>query len=449
MTTFKGCLLGLILASLPLAAVAQDATGSSEVPGRTLEDFFTAAMEHSPSLRIAEEMRGVSEARRRSATGQLLPQVQANASVSENRQEAGSQVSSYRGERYSLQLRQVLFDWATFARRGRASAEVDQYEAEYYNELATLFADVAERYFDVLEAEDALTTLEAELRAIASQKEQVERQYNLRMVPITELYDVQARQATLEAERQILLGEIAVAREALRSTSGISAGELYVLGEESELTAPEGSIEEWSQRAAQNSHQIAARRHALDAADSGVSESRSAYMPQVSLIAQQQRSDLGFDNRPMARTDTGYVGIDVTVPLFAGGSSRANVSEARSQRNIASNELRQVQLEVSDQVRMLYVRLEANAQSIRAAEQTVEAMELAATSRQRGFELGNVTNVEVLDALRDRFRAERELNTRRYQHVKQSLRLRQMAGTLSADDMLEVSSWMEPGPISE
>lgn len=440
--------------STPLPALAADSNtgvaGGSEAmqsgQGRTLEDFFTAAMEHSPRLRIAEDQMDIGSARRRAANGQLLPQLSANASASDNRQELSDtdRVQNYRGERYSLQLRQVLFNWQAFSRRGAAYAQENQYEALYYEELATVFAEVAERYFDVLEARDTLASVEAELRAVQNQRDQVNRLRDLRMAPITDLYDVEARLSVLEAERVAARSEVSITREALRSAAGLGVGELYSLGEEAELAVPEGTAEEWAERARRANHQINASEYAVDAADKRVSESRGSYMPEVSIVAQQQRSDLGYDNQSVPRRDTTYVGVDISVPLFAGGSNRAAVSEALSQQSIARNELRQTQLEVGDQARMLYLRLQANAQRVTAAEQMVESMSLAVESRQRAFELGNTTSVEVLDALRDQYRAERDLQAYRYEHIKLSLQLQQAAGDLDADDMLEVSGWLEP-----
>ena len=48
---------------------------SSLVVGETLEDFFTAAIDYSPQLRIAEEGLNIGRAREKQAQGRLQPQV--------------------------------------------------------------------------------------------------------------------------------------------------------------------------------------------------------------------------------------------------------------------------------------------------------------------------------------------------------------------------------------
>lgn len=426
------------------AETAADAAMEQSGSGRTLEDFFISAMEYSPRIQVAEARRDIGTARKRQATGQLLPQVSASANVSENRQEALDRVNQYRGERYALQLRQVLFDWQAFARRRSSSMEEEQFEAEYFAELSALLTEVAEIYFEVLQAEDALRSIDSELNATQTQLQQIERMHGLQMVQITDLYDAQARLAAVEAERLNLATEVTLAREALRSISGLGVGELYTLGDDTQLPQIEGTVAEWVARARQDNHMILAREYAVKAAERRVSERRGAYMPRVSLIAQQQQSNLGFDNQLLnSRTDTGYVALDVTIPLFAGGSSRAAVSEARSQQSIAQNELRQLNLDVSERTRLAYLRLQSTEQQIAAAEKLLEARRVASRARQRGFELGTVTSVDVLDAVRDEFVAERDLQAIRYEHIKMGLYLRRDSGTLTADDLVDISVSLE------
>jgi outer membrane protein len=407
--------------------------------GRTLEDFYNAALEYSPGLQVAQGRWDISSARRQQVNGQFLPQISAAALVSDNRQDTLNRINEYSGERLTLQLRQVLFDWSLFSRRGQAYLIENQAEAEYYEQLSRLLTEVSERYLDVLQAQDALTSIESELAAVNEQLEQVKRLYDRQMVQITDLYDAQARFSAVEAEKVRLESDVILTRESLRAVSGLSVGDIYTLGDNPDLPPIEGNVEQWVQRARDNNHAIQARGFAVEAADRRVSESRGAYMPRVNLIVQQQRSDLGFDNMPIQRTDTGYIGVDVSIPLYAGGSNRASVREAVSNQGIARNELRQLNLEVAEQTRLYFLRLQAAQRQIRAAEALLESRTLAARSRQRGFELSVVTNVDVLDALREQFMAERDLQRIRYDYLRLGLYLRRDAGTLSADDLLDIS----------
>ena len=426
-----------------MASIAQD-YDSTGITGTTLEDFFSAAIEYSPQLKIAEERLNIGSARTSAAKGQLLPQLRANASRSDNRRNALGQEQTFDGERYSITLTQVLFNWQAFSARNEASLLEDQFEAEYFGELAFLLTDVAEKYFDVLLASDALNSIASEFDAVSNQLDQIQSMYDRQLAQITDLYQAQASLAAVEAQQLQLQTELAMRREALRSASGVESGDLYRLSDEANFPPLENSINYWVQQAEENNHQIRAREYAVEAADKRIDQRRGAYMPQVNFIVQRQDSDVGFDNRPQDRTDNTYIGLDVTIPLYAGGSNRAGVREATSQRRIAESELRQVQLQANERVRSAYLQVQSAATMIEAARKLLESTELTSTAMQRGFELGAVTNVDVLNALRDQFRAERDLQRTRYDHVKFLLLLKREAGQLSADDMLEVGGWLEP-----
>jgi len=184
--------------------------------GTTLEDFLSAAIEFSPTLKMAEESLNIGSARKKQASGQLLPQVTARGSISDNRRRDGADLlTTFDGERFSVQLTQVLFNWQAFAARSQASFVENQLEAEYYGALANLLTVVAESYFNVLQAQDALDSIVSELEAVTNQLDQIQNMYDRQLVQITDLYQVQANVAAVEAEQLKLETDLALNQEAL------------------------------------------------------------------------------------------------------------------------------------------------------------------------------------------------------------------------------------------
>ena len=60
-----------------------------------------------------------------------------------------------------------------------------------------------------------------------------------------------------------------------------------------------------------------------------------------------------------------------------------------------------------------------------AASILVESTALSSEAMQQGFNLGTVTSVDVLNALRDQYQAERELQRIRYDHIRYLLLLQE------------------------
>ena len=143
------------------------------------------------------------------------------------------------------------------------------------------------------------------------------------------------------------------------------------------------------------------------------------------------------------RTDNTYIGLNVVIPIYAGGRNKAGVREAISRRSIAEHELRATQLQTRELVRSAYLQVQASDVQTEAASILVESTGLAAEAMQQGFSLGTVTSVDVLNALRDQFQAIRDYQRIRYDHIRYLLLLKRETGTLSAEDMIKVGSWFE------
>ena len=436
----------LLVASLLLVwtyAPAASETTPEERTGATLQDFLSAAIEYSPHLGIAAENLNIRAARSAAATRQLLPQISASANVTENRREALNQIDDFRGERYSLQLTQVLFDWKALAARRRAQRIEAQHEAAYAHERSFLLTQVADHYLSALQAQDALESIQAELEAVTSQAAQLQSLFDRQLARITDLRQAQASLASVRAERIALRGELDLAREALQAASGLRAGQLRPLRDDSQTPDLEHDIHHWVQLALENNLQIQAGRLAVQAAEQAASQQKGSFLPEVSLVAQRQNSNVGYDNAPIQRTDISYVGINVSMPLFSGGTRLVGMREARSTHALAENELRQVELDTSERVRRAFLQTQSTDALIEAATALVESVTLTAKAMQQGFALGAVTSVAVLNAIRDRFRAERDLQQVRYDNIRSFLLLKHESGTLTADDLVAVDSWFE------
>ena len=443
----KFILLFVLSGNASLAYAAELSGISSLAAGTTLEDFFEAAISFSPKLRIAKEGLNIGRARERQAEGQLQPQISANANFSDNSRNSFNQIGvpiseEFVGERFSVSMRQILFNWQAFAARRRATQIENQLEAEYYYELSLLLTEVAEKYLSVLLAQDSLTSVAAEVDAVSNQLNQIQSLFSLQLAQVTDLRQAEASLAAVQAEQLKLRAELAIAQERLRSVSGIALGELSVLKEEIELPEVQNGMEFWVSLADSNNQQIRARRYALEAAEEGVSESKGAYMPSVNFFATRQESNVGFDNRFLGNTDNTFIGVDVTIPIYAGGANRARENEARARRNIAESELRQTELETNANVRSAYLQAQSSMLLTEAARRLVASTRLSSESAQEGFALGTVTNVIVLNALRDQFQAERDFQRARYEQINYLLILKREAGTLNARDLLEISRLM-------
>src|SRR5699024_7103066 len=93
--------------------------------------------------------------------------------------------------------------------------------------------------------------------------------------------------------------------------------------------ASQRSRQSWLQQAMDNAPMLDAAESALAAAHEDVDAARGQRYPQVALVGSVGRSKRGLSAGPGGRDDrveTWSVGVQVQMPLFAGGSISADVA---------------------------------------------------------------------------------------------------------------------------
>ncbi|HED40960.1 MAG TPA: hypothetical protein ENJ13_11085, partial [Chromatiales bacterium] len=96
-----------------------------------------------------------------------------------------------------------------------------------------------------------------------------------------------------------------------------------------------------------------------------------------------------------------------------------------------------------------YLSVLAEINRVKALGQAVVSAQSALDATEAGLEVGTRTTVDVLDARRDLYRAQRDHARSRYDYILHTLRLKQAAGILSSEDLKRVNSWLQPVAASE
>ena len=176
--------------------------------GADLIEVYQRALQNDPIIREADANRLASRESKPQALAALLPQVNVSGSYSKIDQEFErtlqtpsdptdptspivlrdiSSDSDLDSRNYDISLRQTLFRWDQWATLKRADAEVAQAEADYQAAQQELIQRTAQRYFDVLAAQDTVDAAEATLQAFARQLEQADKRFEVGLIAITDV----------------------------------------------------------------------------------------------------------------------------------------------------------------------------------------------------------------------------------------------------------------------
>lgn len=444
--TLAACCVAVMLATPASAAQATD-----------LLEAYRLAQQHDPAYAAARYDYEAAIESRPQARGALLPQVTFSASGSEDDQRDlnTNESDQFTNEQYSLNLRQTLFNWEQFAGLSRADAEVAQAEAELADADQQLILRVAEAYFDVLDAEENERFARAEVEAIERQLEQARERFDVGLIPVTDVKAAQASYDLAVSRRIEATNQIDDAREALRAIIDRRTGMLARVQDDLPLTPADPSdANTWVARAVEQNPEFLTARAASEATRQGVRQARAGHYPEVDLVAsrtrREQDSDVfsGGGQQQLSRdSETDSIGIEVTLPLFRGGATMSGTREARANFEAAQARMAEARRAVEQRTRNAFRGLESRISQVRSLQQAVESNEASVEAEEAGFEVGTRTTVDVLDALRDLFEAERDYANARFEYILNRLRLQEAAGTLTVEDVRLVNSWLEaPSP---
>ncbi|MDG2271511.1 MAG: TolC family protein, partial [Halioglobus sp.] len=181
--------------------------------------------------------------------------------------------------------------------------------------------------------------------------------------------------------------------------------------------------------ALQSSPAVSAAKEGVEAAEFGVKREKGSWWPEVSLVFNQQYSDVGFDNLTSPPRNTEIVSIAVNYPLFQGGAGAARIRGAWAEYYATKEELEGVKREVETQTRSAWVRLSAANKRIVAAQQAVEAATVNVSAAQKSVKAGTARVTDVLFALAHRTRARRDRFFAEQQRIMAWLELELITGT--------------------
>lgn len=412
-----------------------------------LISIYHQALQADPQSKSAEEKVGIGTAQKGQALGQMLPQINLTGNWSKNRQTVTQQnrdtVSNYPGTRYYVSLNQTLVDFAKFWEWRRASKVEDQYAAEAIEAHNQLMANVVDRYFSVLEAEDQLNFAKTEKQAAQRQLEQIQKQYAKQLLKVTDLYAVEARLDQIIANEILADSQRVTAQDSLRELTGVSPVELKKLRESVDYQEIQGNLQQWIEMAQSQNPAVSAKQIAIQAAENNVTTQKSKYLPVADLQLNYYNTNTGYQSSQSPPVEVQIAAINVNVPLFSGGTTTHQLFEANHRLQLSKNDneaaIRGIIKETSD----AFLTANANARNIKALQKALASAGKSREAMERGYHYGVVTISDVIKAEQDEFSVKKDFARAKYSYIKNRIRFMHALGSIAEENLQEINGWLE------
>ena len=426
-------------------------TGS--IKAENLADVYELALKNDPLLRAAEATYRAGKENKRQGIAGLLPTLSISGSTNWNEYRVEEQLQDqYNSNSYLANLNQPIFrldKWFQFE-RGTALSEAAAAEFAYQQQETMI--RVASAYFNVLNSIDSLNAAKAEEKAIGRQKDLAKKRFDVGLAAITEVQETQAAFDLTVVSRIALEAQLDSAQETLTSIVGRDIKLLSPLIDEFEISLPDPlDRESWVSLGLKNNYQLKSAKLQRDAAQAAARGSASNHLPQIDLVGRVSQSTSkqgkfgGFIQNPLfgIEQDTRQYSIQFSLPLYAGGAISSARRQAYANYDRSKEQAIYTERSTIKDVRSNHFGVQTQVANVTARKQALASAESALEATQVGYEVGTRNTVDLLDAQKRLFQAQRDYASSRYEYIISMLRLKASVGSLNPNDLMRISSQMK------
>ncbi len=465
--TTKSFLLGCSIVAVLVSA--------APVRAENLIEVYLDAVRGDPLVREAEARRDAALEAKPQARGALLPQVNVNGQYATRDSDGenvfnqvvdpdndpttdnsvivpvrSSQTSDSDFWNYQAEITQSLFSWEQWQALKRADSSVAVAEATYRAAQQNLLVRVSQAYFDVLAAEDTLGAAEAALEALTRQLEQADKRFEVGLIAVTDVQEARAAHDNARAGVIAAKRAVASAQEVLRELTNKDYQSLAKPAEAMPLDKPDPADEQaWVDLALKDNLDVIAARLGSDVASRDVKIAQGGHFPTLELFANRTEYDSeatqtnnGLTGPADSNQTQDTIGVQVVIPIFSGGATQSRVREQvhlhRAARERVEGAMRSAERETRD----AYLGVIAEKARVQALQQAVKSSQTALEATEAGFEVGTRTTVDVLDARRRLFEAQRDFARSRYDYLINIVRLESASGGLKQEDLAAINGYL-------
>ncbi|MEY4195625.1 MAG: hypothetical protein RLZZ226_1993 [Pseudomonadota bacterium] len=404
---------------------------------------YDLGLRNDPVVLASEASRNSVAQNKAINRAQLLPSLAFTGQIDEYHVVSYAQNYLYRnaGEQYfwqssaGFQLTQPLFHYDYWVRLWQSGDQIAEAEARLTSEYQKLATRVAEAYFNGLAAADQVRFTGLQLQSLESRLDQVREQLEVGFSTVVDVDSIQAEYDRVRADLILAEQRRDDARESLREIIGGDVPpELVSVPEGVPLIRPEpDKVEAWRDMALQSNLDVVAALNAAEVAKRNIDIQYAGHLPTVDLTGQKNFSDT---NRIAGiSADAENIGVNVRVPLFAGGGINARVVQAQHAYQQAVHEVDRRRRVAERQVKDAFRAISSSISRVRALEASIKSSESSLAATEMGYRVGTRTVVDIIIEQSRLYGSRTEHAKARYEYLKNRLILKQVTGTLMRVDV--------------
>ncbi|MCU6497008.1 TolC family outer membrane protein [Rugamonas sp. A1-17] len=444
---------GLLLAASAALWLAPQAGRAQSLD---LVAAYRQALQYDPTIQAAGQALAAGRELAVQGDALLKPRINLQAGVTRIHEHMDSELpgpaagllpsdSSGTARQATVQLVQPLYRQGARATRRQLHEQSALAGTRYDGEREQLVLRVAEVYLGVVVAQESLRVEQSELAAVSQQRDRAQARFDVGHGKITEVHEAQARLDAVQARLLTAQSQLELSQAQFRETVGSTPRQLAPMADGFAPRLPEpASLAAWQARGEAGNTLVRSQRSALDIAGAELDKNSLKARPTIDLVAgygaKNQSGGLSALVAPNGERNAS-IGLQLNVPLYAGGGLDSRQREAVARRAEAELQLSAARRDVRLKVQEGYLAVTTGVARVAALEQALVSARSALQATTLGRDVGTRTALDVLDAQQRLASAERELVQARADYLLGRLRLAAAAGELSEESLRALGPW--------
>lgn len=446
---------------LPLIAALALAGITSTAHAADLMSAWQAALARDPEIAAARALHEQATFRQEQAKALWAPMVSAGGAVGIGGADSRTKGAEAMGQsdvtfktnvnagaltRASIGAQQAWISPERDAQSKQLELSAQIAHTQWQQAQQALIMRTAQRYFDVVGAEQTLTILQRQQKAMQQAAAEISKRQSVGDASVMDVQEANARVSEIRAHVLTFENNLATKKVAYRQLTGQEPTQLLPIGNINLTPASLADANTWVQRAKQQSPslQMMGLQQAIQTQEAKrVKASNAMTVDWVAQANMDRLSGQGMYGSASNQMSQYMVGVQLNAPLSTGGMVEAREREALKQVEKLRYDQEAAEQQLEQQVRDAWQSLSTAPARLQALSQSEQASKARLTATRQAHRTGARTTNELLGAEHDTAQAELALVQLRIQTAMDQLRLSAVSGELGETQLRQVNALLK------
>lgn len=375
----------------------------------------------------------------------LLPTINVDGSYTKQDQPHASYAAAVKRHSYSINLSQPLFDMSKIAAFQRGNAVSDLADLEFISAQQKLIRDVADAFFAVVYQREATEVAISATKVFKKQHAQTVAALRLGDGNRTDVDEALANYDAAEAGEITARNDLEITNAAYNRLTGLNADEITPVSSQCYRPSKLGEIKNVILQAQRNNTEIKTATQQLELTKTDLVGAAGRHLPTVTLQGSYGGNWSRGENENVldsvfgttSKTQNTLIGVNVSIPIFAGGGQLSSTREAIDRRNQARDLLEHTRRKVNQEARTAWLNITNGRALLKARKKAADSAYTNVKSIRYGRDLGLRTLIDELNAEQKYYDALKNIAEARYKYLTATFDLLLLLGTLDDHTLIE------------